>query len=155
MIHRADSRLARSQGETLLQSNAFSHWLDTNLESALIHNVMSYHNITLRVFHKSHFLDPVGVLNIINRRWKLMLKINHCSFNLEYFTKGQFLSSKWILDFGFWASKHTDFVYSKIPWILKAFKFGFRLFQTLWNLIGTSATALPRYLSNFRAIQLS
>ena len=32
---RADSRLAPSQWETLLQSNAASHWLGANLESAL------------------------------------------------------------------------------------------------------------------------
>ena len=34
-VYRADSRLASSQWETSLQSNAVSHWLDTNLESAL------------------------------------------------------------------------------------------------------------------------
>ena len=32
---RADSKLAPSQWETSLQSNAVSHWLDANLESAL------------------------------------------------------------------------------------------------------------------------
>ena len=35
---RADSRLALSQWETSLQSNVVSHWLDTNLESALHFN---------------------------------------------------------------------------------------------------------------------
>ena len=34
--HRADSKLASSQWETSLQSNAVSHWLGANLESALI-----------------------------------------------------------------------------------------------------------------------
>ena len=34
-ITRADSRYAPSQWETLLQSNAVSHWLCANLESAL------------------------------------------------------------------------------------------------------------------------
>ena len=33
--YRADSRLAPSQWETALQSNAISHWLAANLESAL------------------------------------------------------------------------------------------------------------------------
>ena len=37
---RADSRLAPSQWETSLQSNAVSHWLGTNLESAL-HTILS------------------------------------------------------------------------------------------------------------------
>ena len=40
IIIRADSRLAPSQWETLLQSNAISHWLGTNLESALHHYIM-------------------------------------------------------------------------------------------------------------------
>ena len=34
-IFRVDSRLAPSQWETLLQSNAVSHWLGANLESTL------------------------------------------------------------------------------------------------------------------------
>ena len=34
---RADSRLAPSQWQTSLQSNAVSHWLDANLESALLY----------------------------------------------------------------------------------------------------------------------
>ena len=33
--YRADSKFAPSQWETSLQSNALSHWLGTNLESAL------------------------------------------------------------------------------------------------------------------------
>ena len=36
--HRADSRLAPSQRETL-QSNAISYWLGANLESALPHSL--------------------------------------------------------------------------------------------------------------------
>ena len=43
--------------------------------------------------------------------------------------------------------------YRKISWSLEAARFGFKLFQLLWNLTGTSAAALPRYLSNFRAIR--
>ena len=35
-VKRGDSRLAPSQWETSLQSNAFSHWLGTNLESFLV-----------------------------------------------------------------------------------------------------------------------
>ena len=37
-ICRADSRLAPSQWERSLQSNAVSHWMGANLESALRHN---------------------------------------------------------------------------------------------------------------------
>ena len=40
--------------------------------------------------------------------------------------------------------------YRKTSWSLEATGFGFRLFQSLWNLTSTSAAALPRCLSNFR-----
>ena len=36
-VYRVDSRLVPSQWETPLQSNTVSHWLGTNLESALVH----------------------------------------------------------------------------------------------------------------------
>ena len=43
--------------------------------------------------------------------------------------------------------------YRKISWSLEAARFWFKLFQSLWNLVGTSAALLPRCLSNFRAIR--
>ena len=43
--------------------------------------------------------------------------------------------------------------YRKISWSLEAARFGFKLFQSLWNLTGTSAALLPRCLSNFRTIR--
>ena len=43
--------------------------------------------------------------------------------------------------------------YRKISWSLEAARFGSKLFQSLWNLAGTSAALLPRCLPNFRAIQ--
>ena len=43
--------------------------------------------------------------------------------------------------------------YRKISWSLEAARFGFKLFQSLWNLARTSAALLPRCLSNFRAIR--
>ena len=43
--------------------------------------------------------------------------------------------------------------YRKISWSLEAARFGFKLFQSLWHLAGTSAALLPRCLSNFRAIR--
>ena len=41
----------------------------------------------------------------------------------------------------------------KISPCLEARRFGFNLFQSLWNLTGTSAAALPRRLTNFVAIR--
>ena len=51
-IFRADSRLAPSQWETSLQSNAVSHWLGADLESALIFHqarFQSFKHICLRI----------------------------------------------------------------------------------------------------------
>ena len=42
--------------------------------------------------------------------------------------------------------------YRKTPWSLEDARFEFRLFQSLWNLTGTSATALSRCLPNRRTI---
>ena len=42
----------------------------------------------------------------------------------------------------------------KNSWSLEAPRFGFRLFQSLWHLAGTSAAALPRCLSNVGTIKL-
>ena len=43
--------------------------------------------------------------------------------------------------------------YRKNSLSLEAARFWFRLFQSLWNLTGISAAALPRGLWNFRAIR--
>ena len=43
--------------------------------------------------------------------------------------------------------------YRKISWSLEAARFGFKLFQSLWNLAGTSVALLPMCLSNFRTIR--
>ena len=43
ICNRADSRLAPSQWGMSLQSNAISHWLGTNLESALCKHVFRYY----------------------------------------------------------------------------------------------------------------
>ena len=43
--------------------------------------------------------------------------------------------------------------YRKNSWSLEAARFRFRLFQSLWNLTGTSAAAQPRCLSNFRMMR--
>ena len=40
-----------------------------------------------------------------------------------------------------------------ISWSLEAARFGFWLFQSPWNLTGTSVAALPRHISHFRAIR--
>ena len=52
-VFRADSRFALIQWETLLQNNTISHWVGTNLESALYFCVLLFlfwikHNQTLQ-----------------------------------------------------------------------------------------------------------
>ena len=43
--------------------------------------------------------------------------------------------------------------YRKISQSLEAPRFVFRIVRSLWNLAGTSAALLPRYLSNLKAIR--
>ena len=52
-----------------------------------------------------------------------------------------------------WYSLSGQTSYRKISWSLEAARFGFRLSQSLCHLAGTSAAALPRRLSNFRAVR--
>ena len=61
------------------------------------------------------------------------------------------VSSFW-LHLGLYSSSGKT-SYRKISWSLEAARFGFRLFQSLWNLTGPSAAVLPRCLSNFRALR--
>ena len=42
--------------------------------------------------------------------------------------------------------------YRQILWSLEAARLDVAMVASLWNLTGTSAAALPRYLPNFRAI---
>ena len=50
-------------------------------------------------------------------------------------------------------SLSSETSYRKISWILETARFGFRLFQSLWNLTSTLAAALPICLSNFGTIR--
>ena len=43
--------------------------------------------------------------------------------------------------------------YRQISWSLKAARLDVAMVVSLWNLAGTSAAALPKYLPNFRAIE--
>ena len=58
-----------------------------------------------------------------------------------------------LLDFQGLYSLSGKTSYRKISWSLEAARFGFKPFQSLWNLAGTSAALLPRCLSNLRAIR--
>ena len=64
-----------------------------------------------------------------------------------------------------WGNRNSDVIqglyspsgratHRKISWSLKTARLGFRLFQSLWNMTGTSTAALSRCLSNFRAMRL-
>ena len=58
--YRADSRLALGQWETSLQSNAVSHWLETNLEWALKYNrLLSY------ILRRRQHSFPFQIINIM------------------------------------------------------------------------------------------
>ena len=65
---------------------------------------------------------------------------------------GKMTSSYWIRALGLY-SLNGRTPYHKISRSLEAARFGFKLFQSLWNLAGISAAALPRCLSNYRAIR--
>ena len=73
--YRADSRFAPSQWETLLQSNAVSHWLGANLKSALHLNYLGCeqtkcrpHQLSYIYFkHTFHIEYPKCILTRLSR----------------------------------------------------------------------------------------
>ena len=85
---RTDSRFAPSQWETSLQSNAVSHWLRANLESALQYDVIlaqfqrpdctSFHYVnTLRPRQNGrHFADDIFKCIFFNEYAWILLKIS-------------------------------------------------------------------------------
>ena len=83
-----------------------------------------------------------GFLNV-NFKDSVATSLNVCKIKVTHFSKPhQGLYS---------LSGKTS--YRKISRSLEAAIFGLYLFQSLWNLAGTSAALLPRCLSNFRAIR--
>ena len=77
-IYRANSRLAPSQWETSLLSNAVSHWLGTNLEAALIY-ITFVCFITKSFLTYSLFFPPTPALSTISRH----LSCSMCSITPE------------------------------------------------------------------------
>ena len=74
-INRADSWLAPSQWEMMLQSNAVSHWLGANLESDLYQHSTA-HNISciLFIFH-TLMAGPTRKLNPIDYDWAITYNV--------------------------------------------------------------------------------
>ena len=93
LVYRADSRLALSQWETSLQSNAVVYWLGANLESALVYIAISQRTGVLikHVLHPeiyfsagngldSHHRGPVG------HCYSLCISVISCIANCGYET---------------------------------------------------------------------
>ena len=80
MIIRADSKLAVSQWETLLQSNAVSHWLGANLESALI--IIPWMDLSVPSLVQGDSL-PGTWIHIVEIRWSY--DHLHCMIEFSYF----------------------------------------------------------------------
>ena len=83
--HRYDSRLAPSQWETALQSNAVSHWLGTNLESAVVstrHELTETMLAPTSVYHASSFVR----LATWNIHEQLHVHVVSCSESLGKWT---------------------------------------------------------------------
>ena len=84
---RADSRFASSQWETALLCNDVSHWLDTNLESALIYmqcTGSSLHRVTTcRLFRAKLELKQCGLVVKWALKDKLQWNLNKLSIYLR------------------------------------------------------------------------
>ena len=87
--------------------------------------------------------------------WTLNIKFHGNMFQHDLLMIRQYCFRSWL---GAWwhhqgpVSISDKTSYFKISWSLEAVRFVFRIVQSLWNLAGTSAALLPKYLSNFKAI---
>ena len=88
---------------------------------------------------------PVSVVNNVNNPIPSQSTLTNIGWFLR--VPGRALTNQGLYSL----SRKTS--YRKISWSLEAARFRFKLFQSLWNLAGTSAALLPRCLSNFRAIR--
>ena len=92
----ADSRLAPSQWETSLQSNAVSHWLGANLESALLLSPVESPHITMSNFpcivHK-RFINRSKRLKEIG--WNKKLQKLYNNHNAKIYTLELHFSLQW------------------------------------------------------------
>ena len=74
-MYKADSRFAPSQWETLLQSNAVSHWLCANLDSALLTHLLSPTDLL--------FVQEMGLHDEAQRKTRDN-KISYVGINTDY-----------------------------------------------------------------------
>ena len=96
-VIRTDSRLAPSQWETLLQSNAVSHWLGTNLESALDDVTFASKHFTVKMsnnevyFKIIHFTLLPPIPELLSSHISVLPVYHHWSY-----PAGRWLISNWI-----------------------------------------------------------
>ena len=75
MVYRADSRFAPSQWEMSLQSNAVSHWLGANLESAQVYVWYSnYSGFRFQVFIFNKYIGTIYIYGSINTKHEKQIK---------------------------------------------------------------------------------
>ena len=83
-VLRTDSTLAPSQWETSLQSNGVSHWLGTNLESALCTVFVHEKWYTIdKVIKSKNEIQP-SILLYFSPRSNQLWPIIHCNWHVEY-----------------------------------------------------------------------
>ena len=87
-ICKADSRLAPSQWETSLQSNAVSHWLGGNLESALFCTIQPWYQATVALQWRHNGRDSVSNHQphhcLLNRLFSADLRKHQSSVSLAF-----------------------------------------------------------------------
>ena len=96
--------------------------------------------------HAHHIIDSDQVITNIKskRRWETHWFI--CKHYIYIFTAMIRHGSGPVF------TKRTDILSQDLVWSLETTRFVFTRFQSLWNLTDTSAAALQRRLSNFKAI---
>ena len=123
------------------------------LHSVLSQAVQVYSNVEMENFQLGYINKTINYENLSAFFFKRISQDWHheplVDFWGSFWVKTIFLMSVYDNTQGLYSlSERTS--YRKISWSHEAARFGFRLSQSLWNLTGNSAAALPRCLSYFK-----
>ena len=115
---RADSRLAPSQWETALQSNAVFHWLDANLESALARGgITASRRIRQMWVNSSNYLKSSRIRRIKSQHLnvcRLVLQLSFCPIHWS-----QVLNREWRSSWGSVDMPQLQLSDQQIYWLLR------------------------------------
>ena len=122
------------------------HWLERKQLSEGVNHYIRRRENTMLCSEKTDMMNGSYAQNTINLPFLPMSAIHYKGWLNDIFTSNDCIVVCSKIHQGFYSLRGRRY-YHKIWRSFEAARFGFILFQSHWNLTGTSAAALPRCLS--------